>query len=232
MIVPVKFGPEDELAALVRDESDFGLLKLMARRDQDEAWADAAWREFYNRHKAYMWTVCGNVAEDLHGEAWVEDIFVQTFERAYEKAATFKLPADVSGETETRLVRAWLGVIAANLLRRLLRNHECEQTKDDEEWDTIIDSAAPSDAREEQDTPELSARRKLITEALDTLTEREQLVLRTTYQFYRIGKRFQRLPNSVSQELAQQLGTTPENLRKIRERALEKVRDYINEHQK
>src|ERR1041384_2189599 len=99
MISPVNFEPEDEIAALVREETDIGLLRLMARRHQDEAWADAAWCEFYNRHKAYMWTVCVSVTEDLHAEAWIEDIFIQTFERAYEKAETFKLPP---GTTYTR----------------------------------------------------------------------------------------------------------------------------------
>lgn len=231
MVSPLNFEPDDELAALVREERDLDLLKLMARRSQDEAWADAAFCEFYNRHKAYMWTVCDSATEDLHGEAWVEDIFVQTFERAYEKAETFKLPVGTPPASEVRLVRGWLGKIAANILRHLLRNHEAEHTKDEEEWRTILESTAALNPEEEQDTPELAAKRKLIAEALETLTEREQLVLRTTYQYYRIGKKFQRLPNKVSHELAEQLATTPENLRKIRERALENVTNYINEHQ-
>lgn len=232
MVSPLNFEPDDELTALVRDETDYGLLKLMARSDQDEAWADAAWYEFYGRHKGYMWTACRNVAEDLHGDAWVEDIFLETFERAREKAGTFKLPPGTPPESETRLVRGWLGVIATNILRRLLRNHEAEHTKDEEEWSEILESAKDTKSNDAQDTPELAAERRLIAEALETLTERERLVLLTTYQYYRIGNKFQRLPNSVSYELAQQLATTPENLRKIRERALERVTDYINEHRK
>lgn len=223
-------APDDKLAGLVSEETDIGLLNLMAQRIQDEMWADAAWCEFYNRHKAYMWSVCHSVAEELHGEAWIEDIFVQTFERAYEKADTFKLPPGIPPEDKTRLVRGWLGKIAANLLRHLLRNHEAESTKDDDEWDVILDSAQEPSTEKQKDTPELAARRRLIAEALATLKEREQLVLRTTFQYYRIGEKFQRLPNSVSKDLSEQLGTTPENLRKIRERALEKVRNYVSEH--
>jgi RNA polymerase sigma-70 factor, ECF subfamily len=231
MVSPLNFEPDDEIATLVREETDVGLLKLMAGRDQDAAWADAAWCEFFNRHKAYMWTVCDSVAEDLHGDAWIEDIFIQTFERAYERAETFKLSPGTSAGSETRLVRGWLGKIAANILRHLLRNHEAEHTKDEEEWRTILECTEVSNPDEEPNTPELIAKRKFIAEALETLTEREQLVLRTTYQYYRIGKQFQRLPNKISRELADQLATTPENLRKIRERALEKVAAYINEHQ-
>jgi len=225
-----EFDANGELAALVRDETDNGLLKLMAGRSKDETWADAAFCEFYARHKAYMWTVCKNVVEDLNGDAWVEDIFVQTFERAYEKAKTFKLPSGVSPASATRLVRGWLGTIAANLLRCLLRNHECEYAQDQDGWEKIRNSIGGPEADGEQEETNFCAERKLIGEALEALSEREQLVLRITFQYHRVGERFQRLPNKVSQELAQQLATTPENLRKIRERALTKVSDYVNQH--
>lgn len=231
MLRPLNSEADDELVALMRGETDVGLLKVMARRGEDELWGDAAFCEFYNRHKAYMWTVCANVAEDLHGDAWVEDIFVQTFERAYEKAHTFKLPPNTAAEHEIKRVLGWLGEIAANMLRTLLRNHEIEQTQDEEAWDKIVESVQPSGLDEEHDTQEMSAERKLIAEALETLNEREQLVLRITFQYYRLGKKFQRLPNRISQELADQLATTPENLRKIRERALAKVKEYVNQHQ-
>jgi RNA polymerase sigma factor (sigma-70 family) len=129
-------------------------------------------------------------------------------------------------------VRGWFGKIAANILRNLLKNHATEHAQDEEAWERILETVEGSKSNDEHDTPELNTKRKLIAEALETLTEREQLVLRTTYQYYRIGEKFQRLPNKISHELAEQLATTPENLRKIRERALKNIRDYVNEHQK
>jgi len=219
-----------QLAALLRGESDDGLLKLMARRGEDGTWADAAFCEFYSRHSPYLWTVCKNVCERLHGEAWHEDIWQDTFARAYEKAGEFALPADVSPERATRLVRGWLGTIATNLLRGLLRNHECEYSQDEEGWERILDTVGNTPENEESDLPRAQEERKVIDAALEILSEREQLVLRRTFQYYRIRKEFQRLPNKVVQELADQLATTPENLRKIRERALTKVKDYVNQH--
>lgn len=219
-----------QLAALVRGESDLGLLKLMARRGEDEIWADAAFCEFYDRHKGYLWTVCRNACEALHGEAWHEDIWQDTFTRAYDKAGTFSLPAGVSPERTTLLVRGWLGQIANNLLRSLLRNHECEYSQDEDGWERILDTVGSASETEESVSPGKQEERKLIDVALETLSEREQLVLRRTFQYYRIGKEFQRLPNKVVQELADQLATTPENLRKIRERALTKVKDYVNQY--
>lgn len=222
--------PGSQIAALVRGESDTGLLKLMARRQEDEVWADAAFCEFYTRHSPYMYAVCYDSAERLHGEAWVEDMFEQMFERAYEIAGSFKLQKPVPLDQETRLVRGWLGRIANFQLRALLRNHESEQTYDGEKWDEIDCMVSGATFEEdEEDAPSATAERILIDEAIETLPEREQLVIRTTFQYYRIGKKHQRLPNKVTQDLAKKLGTTPEYLRKIRERALEQIKLYVAE---
>jgi RNA polymerase sigma factor (sigma-70 family) len=167
----------------------------------------------------------------LHGEAWHQDNWQDTFARAYEKAGTFSLPAGVTPEQEqaTRLVRGWLGQIANNLLRGLLRNHEYEYSQDEDGWERILNTVGDPSGNAECDPPGAQEERKLIDAALETLSEREQLVLRRTFQYYRIGKEFQRLPNKVVQELADQLATTPENLRSIRKRALAKVKDYVNQ---
>ena len=39
----------------MRAESNAGLLRLMADREKDEKWAEAAFIEFYTRHKDYMY---------------------------------------------------------------------------------------------------------------------------------------------------------------------------------
>jgi RNA polymerase sigma factor (sigma-70 family) len=72
-----------------------------------------------------------------------------------------------------------------------------------------------------------SANRKLLDEAIDSLSEKEQRVLRTTFQYYQPGKQHQRLPNDVAEDLAKELGTTSDNVRQIRHRALEKIKEYI-----
>jgi RNA polymerase sigma factor (sigma-70 family) len=229
--IPDTGGTEanEQISALMSAESDAGLLTLMSQRTQDEAWADAAFCEFYARHKNYIWIVCVEIASTLNGDAWIEDIFDETFERAYQKAGSFKLPSGATPESESRLVRGWLGKIAANLLRTLLRNHRNEYAQDEETWDKLADTVGNSTDDGNQ-TSSVSPKQKLIDDALETLSEREALVVRVTFQYYRVGEKFQRLPNKIVQELAESLGTTPENLRKIRERALRQIRDYVAEH--
>jgi RNA polymerase sigma factor (sigma-70 family) len=175
----------DQIVAPARVKSDIGLLKLMSQRIKDEASADAAFLDFYSRHSKYMWTVCANIAEALNGDAWIQDVFQETFERAYEKADTFKLPTGVSPESEVRLVRGWLGKIAANLLKRLLLNHHNEYTRDNDNWQKIANTLDEGEV-----APTISPKRRLVDEALEALSERDQLVIRITFQYYRIGENF------------------------------------------
>jgi len=71
------------------------------------------------------------------------------------------------------------------------------------------------------------ANRQLLDEAIDSLSEREQIVLRTTFQYYQPGKQNQHLPHDVVEDLAESLKTTSDNVRQIRSRALRKINQYI-----
>ena len=73
------------------------------------------------------------------------------------------------------------------------------------------------------------ARLQRVRAAVESLTEREQMVLRVTFQWYEPGREHQRLPNDVTAELANTLQTTPENLRQIRRRALAKLRAHLQQ---
>jgi RNA polymerase sigma factor (sigma-70 family) len=219
---------DTEIVAMLIEESDAGLLRIMGQQKQDAAWADAAFKVFHNRHSHYHWTVCLRVAHSLNGDAWAEDIFKESFSRAYEKAGSFTLPAGKSSDEERRLVRGWLGTIAENCLRMLLRHGHLEDTHNEEEWQQIEANESkkcPANTRSEYSEQEI----RTVHRALDALTEREQLVIRTTFQYFRLNRQFQRLPNHVTQELADQLGTTSDNLRKIRQRALDRIRQIVDQ---
>jgi RNA polymerase sigma factor (sigma-70 family) len=200
--------------------------------ESDAAWASPAFQEFYDRHKNYLWSKCSEVAENLGCQAWAEDVLNDTFERAYRTASEFKFPQCPTNE-EDNVIKGWLGRIATNRLCDRWRKSRLEHTGEDEKWATLAETAAaPSTDASEQDraaTPADVEERRLLDEALESLSEREAHVLRVTSQYHRLGKKFQRLPNYVVDELAEALNTTPENLRKIRERAKKKVRQYIEE---
>jgi RNA polymerase sigma factor (sigma-70 family) len=216
----------DDLTELTRTESDSSLLRLIA--DGKQPWADVAFQVFFDRHKSYMWVVCSRVAANLKGDSWAQDLVNDTFARAYQKAGTFALPPDTKSEDESTVIRAWLGKIATRLLQQRLKRFGSDSTKTDEEW-AAIESGIPSVS--EALAPQVPSEELMLIEAaLDTLPDREAHVLRITFQYHRPDKRFQRLPNSVVQELAATLGTSPEYLRKIRERALKKVFQYVEAH--
>lgn len=226
------FDQDEELAQLVQGENDASLLGLMADRAKDGFLADAAFKEFYARHKVYLWGMCCSVSKKLGGEAWATDIFNDTFAQAYEKAGQFKVPPETDVDSVRRRVRGWLGTIATNRLRSHLRNHECEHTLDDTSWERFSDNAEARKEAEDQSEQALrNPKLEVIQAALDSLTEKEQEVLRVTYQYFRGDKEHQRLPNKVVADLAEVLGTTPENLRQIRRRALKKIAEFVSKYQ-
>jgi RNA polymerase sigma factor (sigma-70 family) len=207
-----------DLLAGVEQADDLSLLRLIADQANDADRANAAWKVFYGRYKGWLWTKCHHVARDLGGETWVEDIFLDTMECVYRYAHRFHLPANVPATSVIAHIKAWLGKITSNNLRNRLEGHYDEVTIDDEAW-AKHRAAEPSDHLESTPTAEQQAFRA----AFAALSEREQVVLRVTFQYHRFGADFQRLPNHVVRDLADQLGTTPENLRTIRSRALRKL---------
>lgn len=201
------------------DTRDDELLARIADPERDEAAAKRAQSEFYARHVRYLYGVLVRHRDkllDLAG-ASAEDLVQETFHRAFERAHTFRADAIDDPDQLRRRARAWLGRIAQNLLADHLRRFREV-------------SASPylerlsSDAIDLPSTP--STELELVTSALAELSEREQDVLRVTALYQRAGDH-QRLPNAVSAELAARWGTTGENIRAIRSRAMKKLKSLI-----
>jgi DNA-directed RNA polymerase specialized sigma24 family protein len=216
----------DDLRVLLQAESDYGVMRLMA--SSDETWARAAFEEYHRRFHEYVWKVCCDVGKNLHCEPWIEFTARETLLRALNASAQFKF-VECPREEEAYVIKAWLSRIATNILRDHWRRTRLERTASDRQWALLADKTDDSPVTFE-DSP-VSApddeKMVLIQEAIDSLREREGHILRVTFQFYRVGQKFQRLPNDVVDALAESLNTTAENLRKIRERALKKIRAYI-----
>ena len=206
-------------------ESDTDLLVYMTLADDDPDTARAAWEAFYRRHVACVYAVSLRAyGRLLGGEPGVCDLVSDTFRRAYEHADKFD-PADVTDpEPLRRRVRAWLGWIARSLVQTALGGRRRLPTErlDHDRWQHV---AQPQPCV--HGDPERIAR---VRAAILALGEREQLVVRVTLQWYRPEQRYQRLPNAVAADLADTLGTTPENLRQIRRRAMAKIRAVLDEH--
>jgi RNA polymerase sigma factor (sigma-70 family) len=202
-------------------ETDEDLLIYMTMREDDPLVAKEAWAEFYRRHIDYMRGKCREVCRGILAGSGPDDLAQLTFIKAYERANTFK-SGGINDLDRLRLrVRAWLGRIAQNIYRDMLRGR-----KDSKEL--AVDKEDLEEAPEQvQAAPTTSTYKRLLDEAIDALSEKKQHVLRVTYQYNQPGKKHQRLPNHVAEELATTLNTTSDNVRQLRRRALQEVNQFI-----
>lgn len=209
--------------------SDEELLRLMARKDDSRSVADQAFAEFYNRHRQYLKARLCKAAQSWLDEDGVLDLVQDTFLRVYEKAHTYKGKGLQDELDERKFVRAWLNTIATNLLRDWLRTRKGLRFEnfDDEKIVREVDSnlRIAKHARFHR-----SPATELIHQALDSLSEREQTVLR----FYGLSvspdDRQLKSPDAELEELALNLNTSKENIRQIKNRARDKIEKYVELH--
>lgn len=224
------FQKETQLPAF-GEETDEDLLAFVAMQGEDREGAEAAFNEFYRRHHRYVFFICRKYRR-LLGEDGASDLAQETLLRIYQKAHTYD-PAKAIGESPSQRVRAWMGSIAANgfvsLLRQKPQNEELIDDPDDldrKEYECLF-RRVPADAE-----ADVSARMKLFLEALATLSERERDVLIVWAEWCRLGRKFQRLPEDISQELARRYNSTPEGIRQIRKRARDKLKAFVESREK
>ncbi len=204
------------------NETDVDLMGYMSMRDEDPSTARDAWAEFYKRHVDYLYGVCHRAYEHiLGGDTGVGDIVAEAFHRAYRRAELFDADGIEDPVRIRRRTRAWLGRIAQRIVLDTLRPTQRLPTCrfETEKWESI--PAQPSLP------PRDDKLIRQVRDALDQLSEKEQTVIRVTFEWYQPGQIHQRLPNDVVTDLAETLETTPENLRQIRRRALTKIRALL-----
>ena len=207
-------------------DNDEELLVYMSLRREDPAAAEEAWAELYNRHLGYVFGQCKKAYSTVLGDLGVRDLVQETFVRAFERAETFKSRGSTDGDAIRRRVRGWLGRIANRLFLDTLRGPAESRLP---ETDSVA-ATSPADV-DDCELDQGSPRVKLIREALATLTERERHVLRVTADWYRPDRAHKRVSKAEMSTLAGQLQTTAVNIRQIRKRAIDKIRDYIGSHE-
>jgi RNA polymerase sigma factor (sigma-70 family) len=204
------------------EDTDEELILYMADQEKNPAEARGAWEEFYRRHARYVLGICRQVCNGMLDHDKINGIMVDTFQKAYLSANTYKLSSQQSADKIRRRVRAWLGVIAKHATIDVLRGQR----------DSVALQLEPEDWKQidsNQNCPvskDTEIVQKLMEQVLD---ERERVVLRTTYVYYKPGKENQRLPDDVVEQLCRSFCTTPENLRRIRKKATEKMKKALIE---
>jgi len=207
-------------------DNDSQLLSYAALRDEDLEFAREAWGVFYLRHREYLARMCTRCFGSSLDQEQIQDLVHDTFLRAFEKAHTFTAGIYPEEDSHRKHVRAWLGTICRNLfLEHLEALPKLEIV--DVELDLLPGPSLVSVETEREDGSELSPRVQSITNALATLTEREQDVIRVTMEHWNPGDNFSRLPNQVAAQLAAFYRTTSSNIRQIRKRAMDKINSYV-----
>jgi RNA polymerase sigma factor (sigma-70 family) len=199
----------------------------MSMQAEDPSNAEEAWEEFFYRHRAYVLGVCRRF-QNVVGEAGAEDLAQETLIRVYRKAHTFKPLANGNPDHARARIRAWMGQIANRLflsaLRRTLVVDPIDELSDVPLLPPVQDGHAPG--------PLLSERRRLIAQALRTLTERERDVLLASFAWYELDGGCHRMPSEELATLKERFQTTAVNIRQIRARAFDKVQRYIDDQTK
>lgn len=209
------------------DMADFDLIRCMADQRSDLAAARAAWEHFYLRHHRVLMYMCISDHGYLLGEDDIKDIVHDTFLKAFVRAETFDYQEPCEVDVQQRKCRAWLAAIAENLIRDRFKGQLEVSLTDETEIKRI--ETPKQEAADETEIPE-TERLRLLKLGFAQLSEVEQTVLRATMFFWQGDQEHQRMPNAAMQELSRQIDKSPENIRKIRSRAIDKLEKYVNEN--
>lgn len=207
----------------VSQESEEDLLVFISWRADQPDVANAACGEFYQRHLKYVFAVITRAFGKELGQQGVEDMVSETFIRVFDRAGTYQVCGEKGPDRQRRNVRAWMGTVAMNVCRDHFRSPDTQLTLVDD-WQG--DHEAHRQQQEAHPVPP-SADLRCVHEAMKQLNAREESVVSVTMAYWKLDSRHQRLPNDVANELARSLDTSSENIRKIRERAMKKLRESI-----
>lgn len=217
------------------NDSDYDLLGYMAMKDEDPPSAQTAWEEFYGRHVGYILGALVKAHGEYLEEESLQDLASETMMRVFERAGTFKGSPDTTDrEIQCHHVRAWMAVIAGNIYNDQLREQQGLKVihPENDEWEQISFEVFCNEKPQDntQGAPE-KLKLRWIKEAFENLTERERYVLLVASDYERPDKQHQRLPNKISQELAEALNTTPDGVRQIRKRAKDAIKKHVHQRE-
>ena len=191
----------------------------MSMKEVDRPTAEKAFNAFYYRYKDYLFSIVNKacISWKMYGEDLVKDVFQNTFLSVYQKAESFLLIDDLPIENQEKRLKAWLGRIAQNEMFQLLRENSKEKI------DYLEDLSIFNESSEENEII-ASENVLLVEKALSNLKERDRDILITYIQFEEGNKK---LPRDEISRLSEYWEVLPDNMRKIKQRALLNVKEYI-----
>lgn len=204
-------------------DTDADLLGYMGMGEPEHA--RAAWGEFYTRNVEYLYALtCRCYGEQLGGEQGAEDLVADTFQKVFHWAGKHATEAGAldgfqggSPEHVRRRVRGWLGKIAENHFKELLRGTEREPG----ELEAPENHSSPEPLQEA--TPEAKERLARLEASLQGLSSEDQEALRVCQPWYDDDTGTYTFGPGEAEELASSLGITVDTLRQRRYRARKRL---------
>ena len=218
-------NPLDACASM----SDDKLLKSVALTQSDPAVAERACREFHGRYAQSLYAACRRLCGRFGLPSPTADDLVSTaFAKAFERASTFRPSPDLPSVAQGKRTLAWLYRIAERILLDWHRNPQRPGPLNQTGVEPHVEDYGGEDfaflMADHFDAKGSSHLLRLLAHAFETsLTEREQRVMLYTLIYRGLSASGAYMQRGKLREVAEAMGTTGPNIRKIRERAMAKL---------
>lgn len=200
-------------------------LLTMVSIDPSDPECKKAFEVFHERYKDFVWKISFrfSLSIDSHNANKVAMVVAQnTFMKIYEKANVFK-PRTSDCNIDCM---SWISGIVRNMGKQYLQENNKHK-------DHIVFMEVLPDAEEfsnhSNELPVYTINRKILSNALKTLSNKEKQILLAWYNFYSEGK-VRAIDKDIKESLAKQFNVKVDSLKKIKERALKKLLSYIEKH--
>jgi DNA-directed RNA polymerase specialized sigma24 family protein len=199
------------------------LLLIISDKEKDLEQSNKAFSTLYYRYSIFLNSAVINQlkSKGIYDKTFVDTIASNVFVEVFSNPLNFSYN-EKDHQTEDIAFKAWICRIArfefADILRESIKFNKMNLLS----RDGILQDQTENFT---DDMDIISNNRKLLDKSLECLSDREKHVLLACYDYYEDGKN---TPSEVLDMLCQYWGTTRDNVRQIRKRALDKVKAYLN----
>jgi len=183
--------------------------------------------QFFEKYKRYLYKVAIHACSSYpDSQQLALDITQQTFINAFRKIKEFDLSREPNQNKHHAIFKAWLGRIAHNCFLKELARRKAEVLIDDfdniqegnyfDMFDSLYDSE-PVEIHNEF--------RMILNEVMNTLTEFQKTVI-LTYAGEGCLESKHHLSDSAMKYLCTLYDTSPANIRQIKKRVLDKIKNH------
>lgn len=198
----------------IKTLTDNDLLEYLCSSKNDEE----AYNEFVNRYIKD----CGAICEKLCKRRRLDShIGVQILSDTFEKVRRYKSykRLETTNLDERKAILAFLYRIALNLFN----DHYNQTKKSNEPYSTYFDDFVITTVEPANSL----SQKEFAAQILKSLNKNEQTVMLTDFEY---KKHYKYLPDWVIEKLSTELSVKPDTIRKIRERAIVKVKTAIDKY--